>query len=410
MNICIVIFCLCKSRKIDFLRQEDQYNNYLKFREALLRYRYFAIDEYKNVLNQAVVSKEEYQHTLTMVLCKDPYFDNASCAIVERSIRLYQQQKFTVIDNLEKRKKVWGNHLHETINQLQKEQQELQKENQHLRNLCIQHQEDSQQLKAINQQLETRCADLFRRITKQESEGKANAVEEYEEDLPDTRFITWRRYDTGTDLRGYQWMQDKLDAYFQQFKTFRRTKEMKKALGLLYERYIGSEFHKLYSVRFHGAINGVKDGGIDLIAWDHKTIYLIQCKYWKNSRPIPDAILTQFYGDIAYYRLRHKTRKEIVGIFVTSKSNPSKHLLNLAEMLKIKIEYGKTISIPFPLIKLKGKSVYLPGMLKYDSIDLTKRVKTYCSAKEFMEQVRKDKNSIISILNDSRIFYHPKSN
>ena len=79
-------------------------------------------------------------------------------------------------------------------------------------------------------------------------------------------------------------------------------------------------------------------------------------------------------------------------------------------MLKIKIEYGKTISIPFPLIILKGQSVYLPGMLKYDSIDLTKRVKTYCSAKEFMEQVRKDKNSIISILNDSRIFYHPKSN
>lgn len=58
-----------------------------------------------------------------------------------------------------------------------------------------------------------------------------------------------------------------------------------KQKGDKYELQISSLYKsKGYKVYQNGAINGVADGGIDLIAYKGDDAVLIQCKNWEHSR------------------------------------------------------------------------------------------------------------------------------
>lgn len=220
-------------------------------------------------------------------------------------------------------------------------------------------------------------------------------------EAPATRFITYNESPSEIPY-GYQWFQERVDSYFSRFRNFKISKEMKKELGLLYERFIGAEYFAMnYNVKFNGALKGVRDGGIDLIAWNRQEILLIQCKYWKRTRPIPDAILTQFYGDIAYYKFCNPSQKNVHGIFITSKNNPSQHFLKMAELFSIKVVTGKNVVIPFPIVKLKGKTLYFPDDMGFDAINLTKAIPTFMKAKDFVYHSKKttlDKRQVLETI------------
>lgn len=145
-NFCILIFCGCKIIGIHYLKQEDKYKNYLKYRKSLLQYRLHIIDEYKNILKQMATTEEEYQDKMEGIVWKAPYLEKEPSSVLQNSIELYQEKKMNAIRCLEKRKKAWGERLQATIDQLQSENQTLQKEKQHLLDLCIEYQTNIQEL------------------------------------------------------------------------------------------------------------------------------------------------------------------------------------------------------------------------------------------------------------------------
>lgn len=74
----------------------------------------------------------------------------------------------------------------------------------------------------------------------------------------------------------------------------------KKQKGDLFERYCADHFKGLgYDVIERGALLGLKDGGIDLVALNDAEVLFIQCKNWSGSQKISSSHLRTFFGDCA---------------------------------------------------------------------------------------------------------------
>lgn len=151
-------------------------------------------------------------------------------------------------------------------------------------------------------------------------------------------------------------------------------------VGRLYELCVGEYLYQRgYAISFNGAINGIKDGGIDLIAVDNRAnlVLLVQCKCWSVKREIYDDVLRQFYGSMALFRSQNKDiyrNYSYSGLLVSTKDNISSNFLYAAEQLGITYQY-----IPlrnhFPIVKFcpqgyLGKKLYFPWDEDYDSIEL----------------------------------------
>lgn len=97
---------------------------------------------------------------------------------------------------------------------------------------------------------------------------------------------------------------------------------MKKA-GDNFEIEVGKYFENAgFSVEYRGLELGVLDGGIDLIAKKDKTIFLIQCKYWKKKDSITHNMIKEFYGNCNFYIDKHNLdRNHIVCIYVIANVN-----------------------------------------------------------------------------------------
>lgn len=68
-------------------------------------------------------------------------------------------------------------------------------------------------------------------------------------------------------------------------------------IGRTFEMYYGDILkQKGYSVSYRGIDLGIKDGGIDLIAFKDDSMELIQCKYWSRTTYITDNVISQTYG------------------------------------------------------------------------------------------------------------------
>lgn len=81
--------------------------------------------------------------------------------------------------------------------------------------------------------------------------------------------------------------------------------------------------HKGYKIYPNGAIKGIKDGGIDLIAHNGDETILIQCKNWEHSQ-VKQEHLRIFLGDCtAFLEKNHHfyAKRNIRRTFVTSCQN-----------------------------------------------------------------------------------------
>ncbi|MCI5786060.1 MAG: restriction endonuclease [Helicobacter trogontum] len=100
--------------------------------------------------------------------------------------------------------------------------------------------------------------------------------------------------------------------------------EQNKQKGDKYELQIGKYYQQLgYKVYFKGIKEGLKDQGIDLIAYKGKETLLIQCKNWQNSQ-VKQEHLRLFLGDCtAYLEKNHNifAKKKVKRVFVTSCKN-----------------------------------------------------------------------------------------
>lgn len=105
------------------------------------------------------------------------------------------------------------------------------------------------------------------------------------------------------------------------YKSYSQQNDQK---GYNYELQIGKYYQKQgYKVYFKGINEGLKDQGIDLIAYKDNEALLIQCKNWEYSQ-VKQEQLRIFLGDCtAYLEQNHKifAKKNVKRIFITSSKN-----------------------------------------------------------------------------------------
>lgn len=99
------------------------------------------------------------------------------------------------------------------------------------------------------------------------------------------------------------------------------SKSQNKQKGDKYELQIGKDYQRQgYKVYFKGINEGLRDKGIDLIAYKGKEALLIQCKNWEHSQ-VKQEHLRIFLGDCTVYIEQNQkifAKKNVHRVFVTS--------------------------------------------------------------------------------------------
>lgn len=107
---------------------------------------------------------------------------------------------------------------------------------------------------------------------------------------------------------------------YRENKDFNNARKNKQK-GNKYELQIGKSYQKQgYKVYFKGINEGLRDKGIDLVAYKDKEALLIQCKNWEHSQ-VKQEHLRIFLGDCtAYIEQNQKifAKKNVRRVFVTS--------------------------------------------------------------------------------------------
>lgn len=107
---------------------------------------------------------------------------------------------------------------------------------------------------------------------------------------------------------------------YRENKDFNNARKNKQK-GDKYELQIGKSYQKQgYKVYFKGINEGLRDKGIDIIAYKGKETLLIQCKNWEHSQ-VKQEHLRIFLGDCtAYIEQNQKifAKRSIRRVFVTS--------------------------------------------------------------------------------------------
>ncbi len=186
---------------------------------------------------------------------------------------------------------------------------------------------------------------------------------DHDESSPDDPCKAWLSPEEYQNLPNIQKWQRALDHY-------NNRKKSNWQIGIEYERYIGYLLEqKGYRVRYFGATEGRSDMGRDLIAENKNHTLIVQCKRWSKDKTIHEKHIFQLYGTTILQSFRTASKKEILGVFVTTTS-----LSPLAEMcakhLGIKV-YTHVPLESYPQIKCNisntGERIYhLPFDQQYD--------------------------------------------
>ena len=115
--------------------------------------------------------------------------------------------------------------------------------------------------------------------------------------------------------------------------------ENMKKFGDDFEIEVGKYFENAgFDVEYRGLELGVLDGGIDLIAKKDKTIFLIQCKYWKKKDSITHNMIKEFYGNCNFYIDQNQlNRDNVICIYAVAK----REAISFQAYEVFKINYNK---------------------------------------------------------------------
>lgn len=155
-------------------------------------------------------------------------------------------------------------------------------------------------------------------------------------------------------------------------------------VGRDYERYIGYLYERQgWSVSFRGAVAGVHDRGVDLIAQRNGATHLVQCKRWSRDKEIAEDVSFHFFASMVRYAvetghvergvdiLETLHRARITGVIVTAaKLSPSAR--DACRLLGVQTRELVAMQ-RYPMIKCNvgadGRRIYhLPSDPFYDRI------------------------------------------
>lgn len=146
-------------------------------------------------------------------------------------------------------------------------------------------------------------------------------------------------------------------------------------IGLAYERQIGYlyETHNYY-VKYNGAIEGVYDQGIDLIAVKNKEVLIIQTKCWANFKTINVKHILKLCGSLELYKKRSQYKEHHHRAILYTSAKLSEQASEAASILNIEIKTLK-LDRTYPMIKCNisqsGEKIYhLPTDPFYDKISI----------------------------------------
>lgn len=157
---------------------------------------------------------------------------------------------------------------------------------------------------------------------------------------------------------------------------WRKRKKTDWEAGRDYERYIGYVYENAgFKVEYVGALHGLEDRGIDLIASKGKKVEVVQCKRYsaKMSKVVRENTVAQIYGVTALFNMENPNKHaEAVIITSSSLSAEAKHF---AEYLGVKVYENMPLPDDYPIIKCNinkdGEKIYhLPFDQQYDKINI----------------------------------------
>ena len=163
-------------------------------------------------------------------------------------------------------------------------------------------------------------------------------------------------------------------------------------VGIMYERYVGYIYEKEgYTVNYHGAKEGKRDMGRDLIASKGNLVVVIQCKYWSQFKSVFENEIFQFFGTVFQYKKQNKG-KRVRGIFYTT-TKVSDLARDFAEELGIELKENFKMDKTYPCIKCnvsgvnKTKIYHLPFDQQYDHVLIEpKKGEFYCKTAQEAEK------------------------
>jgi len=146
--------------------------------------------------------------------------------------------------------------------------------------------------------------------------------------------------------------------------------------GRDYERFVGYVYESNgFAVDYVGAVSGVEDRGIDLVAKKEGVIVVIQCKRYSlaASKFVRENTVAQLYGATAVYSMENGDC-EVTPIIYTS-STLSDEAKRFAEYLSIQVKDNFPLD-DYPIIKCNiakgGEKIYhLPFDQQYDRVRIT---------------------------------------
>lgn len=179
------------------------------------------------------------------------------------------------------------------------------------------------------------------------------------------QWLSLKEYSNLPNTRKYQLA---LDRYLQHPKSQWQA-------GIIYERYIGYVLETSgYSVEYEGATKFKEDRGIDLIAKNDSSTYVIQCKRYSadKGRVVRENTIAQIYGAAALYQMEHPGSK-VVPVIYTS-STLSDEAAHFAQYLNVIVKDNFALN-DYPLIKCNvsqsGEKIYhLPFDQQYDKVKI----------------------------------------
>ena len=150
-------------------------------------------------------------------------------------------------------------------------------------------------------------------------------------------------------------------------------------LGERYERYLGHIYEKEgYDVEYHGAVQGVKDLGRDLIIKNGKEILVVQAKCWSSEKLIHAKHVFELVGSMAHYVLTSETKGQHVrAVFYVSYARYTGAAVEVAHDLGVDLKTEK-LNNSYPMVKCKisgngDKTYHLPFDAYYDELKVDPR-------------------------------------
>lgn len=201
-------------------------------------------------------------------------------------------------------------------------------------------------------------------VLEAKKEEDALSKEELEDSV--LRYLPVHEYKNLTEIERNQ---RALERYWDQ-----RVKRNLWLVGIQYERYIGYLYESRgYKVVYHGALKGVADLGVDIIATKGNTTHVIQCKRYSEIKKIPvrENAIAQIYGAAKVYQYENGLKK-VIPVMITS-YELSDEARRFADALNVQVREKLKLEM-YPCIKCNisratGERIYhLPFDQQYDTV------------------------------------------